>query len=122
MGRRNIRPEAMEFQPDAVAVSEGEPPVQARIAVYVIFACLVFGGLWAWFSELDRVVSAKGMLVTSTPTRVITSRGAYQLRLGPRRLPLCCLFWPESGAVDSITGMVLGASMASVIGMPHHTQ
>ncbi|BAH77251.1 HlyD family type I secretion periplasmic adaptor subunit [Solidesulfovibrio magneticus] len=71
MGRRNIRPEAMEFQPDAVAVSEGEPPVQARIAVYVIFACLVFGGLWAWFSELDRVVSAGGMLVTRVPPIVV---------------------------------------------------
>jgi HlyD family secretion protein len=62
-----IRREAMEFQPDAVAVSEGELPPQARLAVYVIFACLLFAGLWAWFSELDRVVSAGGQLVTRTP-------------------------------------------------------
>jgi HlyD family secretion protein len=62
-----IRREALEFQPDAVAVSEGELPVQARLAVYLIFAAIVFGVLWAWFSELDRVVSARGMLVTKTP-------------------------------------------------------
>lgn len=65
--RGKIRREAMEFQPDAVAVSEGELPPQARLAVYVIFAAILFGGLWAWFSELDRVVSARGMLVTRTP-------------------------------------------------------
>ena len=65
MGR--IRREAMAFQPDAVAVGEGRLPPQARIALYVIFAALIFFAVWSWYSELDRVVSAKGMLVTSTP-------------------------------------------------------
>lgn len=67
MRRRRIRREAMEFQPDAVAVGDGAPPPQARLALYVIFAALVFGAVWAWFSELDRVVSARGMLVTKVP-------------------------------------------------------
>lgn len=62
-----IRREAMEFQPDAVAVGEGRLPPQARWALYCIFAALVFGALWSWYSELDRVVSAKGMLVTRVP-------------------------------------------------------
>ncbi len=66
-----IRPEAMDFQPDAVAVGEGRVPPQARWALYVIFAALVFGGGWAWFSELDRVVSARGLLVTQTPAIVV---------------------------------------------------
>ena len=62
MGR--IRREAMDFQPDAVAVGEGRLPPQARIALYVIFAALIFFAVWSWYSELDRVVSAGGMLVT----------------------------------------------------------
>jgi HlyD family secretion protein len=67
-GRRpRIRREAMDFQPDAVAVGDGAPPPQARLALYCIFAALVFGAAWAWLSELDRVVSAPGMLVTQTP-------------------------------------------------------
>ncbi|MEA4857201.1 MAG: HlyD family type I secretion periplasmic adaptor subunit [Solidesulfovibrio sp.] len=65
MGR--IRREVMDFQPDAVAVGEGRLPPQTRWALYCIFAALVFGGLWSWYSELDRVVSARGMLVTRTP-------------------------------------------------------
>ncbi len=63
--------EAMEFQPDAVAVSDGELPPQARLALYVIFAAIVFGVLWAWFSHLDRVVAARGMLVTLAPPIVV---------------------------------------------------
>ncbi|WP_300163183.1 HlyD family type I secretion periplasmic adaptor subunit [Solidesulfovibrio sp.] len=62
-----IRREAMDFQPDAVAVGEGRLPPQARWALYLIFAALVFGGVWSWYSELDRVVSARGMLVTRVP-------------------------------------------------------
>jgi len=69
--KRRIRPEALAFQPDAVAVAEGEPPVQARLALYCIFAALIFGALWAWLSELDRVVTARGMLVTRTPPIVV---------------------------------------------------
>lgn len=66
-GKKRIRPEALAFQPDAVAVAEGEPPVQARLALYVVFAALLCGAAWAWLSQLDRVVTARGMLVTRIP-------------------------------------------------------
>jgi HlyD family type I secretion membrane fusion protein len=69
--KKRIRSEALAFQPDAVAVSEGRPPFAARLALYVVFATLVFGAAWAWLSELDRVVSAPGMLVTSRPSIVV---------------------------------------------------
>ncbi|MHC1712302.1 MAG: HlyD family type I secretion periplasmic adaptor subunit [Solidesulfovibrio sp.] len=65
--RGKIRREVMDFQPDAVAVGEGTPPPQARMALYVILAALVFGAAWAWLSQLDRVVAARGMLVTGMP-------------------------------------------------------
>ena len=69
--KKRIHPEALAFQPDAVAVAEGRPPFAARLALYVIFAALVCGAAWAWLSELDRVVSARGMLMTVTPPIVV---------------------------------------------------
>ncbi len=63
--------EAMEFQPDAVAVDAGRLPWQARAAVYVMLAALVFGGAWAWLSRVDRVVTARGMLMTMAPAIVV---------------------------------------------------
>jgi HlyD family secretion protein len=63
--------EAMEFQPDAVAVEAGRLPWQARFAVYVILAALACGGAWAWLSKVDRVVTAKGMLATLAPAIVV---------------------------------------------------
>lgn len=69
--KSRIRPEVLDFQPDAVAVSEGRPPLAARLALYVVFAALIFGAAWAWLSELDRVVSAPGLLVTHTPPIVV---------------------------------------------------
>lgn len=68
---KKICREAMDFQPDAVAVEAGRLPWQARFAVYVILAALVAGGAWAWFSRVDRVVSARGMLVTLAPSIVV---------------------------------------------------
>ncbi len=65
--KRRLPREALEFQPDAVVVSAGRLPPQARLALYVILAALLFGALWAWFSHVDRVVSAKGMLETQAP-------------------------------------------------------
>ncbi len=59
---RKICREAMEFQPDTVAVDAGRLPWQARAAVYVMLAALVFGGAWAWLSRVDRVVTARECL------------------------------------------------------------
>ncbi|NMC48007.1 MAG: HlyD family type I secretion periplasmic adaptor subunit [Desulfovibrio sp.] len=68
---RKICREAMEFQPDAVAVDAGRLPWQARAAVYVMLAALVCGGAWAWLSRVDRVVTARGMLMTMAPAIVV---------------------------------------------------
>jgi len=68
---RTICREVMEFQPDAVAVEAGRLPWQARFAVYVILAALACGGAWAWLSRVDRVVTARGMLVTLAPAIVV---------------------------------------------------
>ncbi len=59
--------EALDFQPDAVAVGEGRPPLEARLAVYLLLAALVCAGTWAWHARLDQVVTAPGGLVTLAP-------------------------------------------------------
>src|SRR5262249_6276638 len=62
---------AVAFQPDAVMIEERRFPWPARSVVYIIAALLVCAALWATFSEVDRVVTARGKLITIDPLMVV---------------------------------------------------
>src|SRR5262249_29144511 len=57
-------------QPDAVMIEERRFPWPARRVIYIIAAFLVCAALWATFSEVDRVVTARGKLITIDPLMV----------------------------------------------------
>ncbi len=55
-----------------MAVIEERPfPRAARSVVYVVAALLISAALWATFSEVDRVVTARGKLITIDPLIVV---------------------------------------------------
>jgi hemolysin D len=62
---------AVEFQPDAAAIEERRLPPVARSVVYIVAALVVAAALWATFSEVDRVVVARGKLITLDPLIVV---------------------------------------------------
>ncbi|WP_287600795.1 HlyD family type I secretion periplasmic adaptor subunit [Thiothrix sp.] len=57
--------EAIEFQPDAVEVDHRRLPFLARFTLYLMVATIMCAILWASFAEIDKIVSARGKLVTS---------------------------------------------------------
>jgi HlyD family secretion protein len=62
---------AVAFQPDAVMIEERRLPWPARSVIYIIAALLICAALWATFSEVDRVVTARGKLITIDPMMVV---------------------------------------------------
>jgi HlyD family secretion protein len=62
---------AVAFQPDAVMIEERRFPWPARSVIYIVAALLVCAALWASFSEVDRVVTARGKLITIDPLMVV---------------------------------------------------
>src|ERR1700741_3543183 len=64
-------PEAVNFQPDAVMIEERPLPWFARSVVYVIVLLVVSAATWASLSQVDRVVVARGKLITIEPLMTI---------------------------------------------------
>ena len=62
---------AIDFLPDADEIERRPLPRQARITLHVVAATLVTFLVWATFSELDLVVTARGRLVTPLPNIVV---------------------------------------------------
>jgi HlyD family secretion protein len=62
---------AVDFQPDAAAIEERRLPWAARSVIYIIAALLISAALWATFSRVDRVVTARGKLITIDPLMVV---------------------------------------------------
>jgi HlyD family secretion protein len=62
---------AVAFQPDAVMIEERRFPWPARSVIYIIAAFLVCAAVWATVSEVDRVVTARGKLITIDPLMVV---------------------------------------------------
>jgi len=58
---------AVAFQPDAAMIEERRFPWPARSVIYIVAALLACAALWATFSEVDRVVTARGKLITIDP-------------------------------------------------------
>ncbi len=61
----------IEFLPDADEIESSPLPVSARITLHFLVAALLSFVLWASFSELDRIVSANGRLITPLPNIVV---------------------------------------------------
>jgi HlyD family secretion protein len=68
---KGVDPTALEFQPDAAMIEERPMPWVARSVVYVVTALIVTGALWATLSNVDRVVTARGKLITLDPLIVV---------------------------------------------------
>src|SRR5246127_91101 len=70
-GRGPVDPEAVNFQPDAVMIEERPLPWFARSVVYVIVLLVVTAATWASLSQVDRVVVARGKLITIEPLMTV---------------------------------------------------
>jgi len=55
---------AVAFQPDAAVIEERALPWIARSVIYIVAALLVTAALWASLAQVDRVVTARGKLIT----------------------------------------------------------
>jgi HlyD family secretion protein len=62
---------AVAFQPDAVVIEERPLPFVARSVVYIIAALIISAALWASLAQVDRVVTARGKLITVDPMIVV---------------------------------------------------
>lgn len=75
LGRRRRTARAEEavrvFKPDADALESLPLPFPGRTLLYVMIGLVAAGVAWASLSKVDRVVTAKGRLVTSAPRIVI---------------------------------------------------
>ena len=58
---------ALEYLPDGAAIEHAPLPWLARSTLYVLAGLLVALVLWAGFSQVDRIVTAGGRLVTTAP-------------------------------------------------------
>jgi HlyD family secretion protein len=68
---RQVDSAAVEFQPDAVIIEERPLPGAAQGVVYIVSALIVTALLWASLSQIDRVVTARGKLITVDPLIVV---------------------------------------------------
>lgn len=60
-----------EFLPDARAIEYRPRPRWSHATLHLLLLMMVVGLLWATFSEVDRVVVARGKLVTPLPNIVV---------------------------------------------------
>lgn len=65
--RAAARSMAIAYSPDEVAIEEAPEPAAAYWILYAIIAFLLAAVLWASLSQVDRIVSAEGKLITSAP-------------------------------------------------------
>jgi len=62
---------ALDFLPDADEIERRPLPPAARITLHVFVLAFVAFLLWATFSDVDRIVVARGRLVTPLPNLVV---------------------------------------------------
>jgi HlyD family secretion protein len=66
-----VDPEAVHFQPDAVMIEERPMPWLARSVLYIVVLFVACAAVWASVSRVDRVVAARGKLVTVDPLMIV---------------------------------------------------
>jgi HlyD family secretion protein len=62
---------AIDFLPDADEIERRPLPPVARITMHLLIAALLSFFVWAWLSEVDMIVTARGRLVTPLPNIVV---------------------------------------------------
>jgi hemolysin D len=62
---------AIEYLPDADEIERSPLPRFAQFTMHVLLIALATFGAWAYFSELDKVVTAKGSLINPLPNIVV---------------------------------------------------
>ena len=67
----SVDPAAVDFQPDAVMIEERPLPWFARSVVYVVVLLVMTAATWASLSQVDRVVTARGKLITVDPLMTV---------------------------------------------------
>ena len=67
----SVDPEAVHFQPDSVMIEERPLPWFARSVVYVVVLLVAAAAIWASVSQVDRVVTARGKLITIDPLMIV---------------------------------------------------
>jgi hemolysin D len=67
----SVDPEAVAFQPDSVMIEERPLPWLARSVVYIVALFVVSTIVWASVSQVDRVVTARGKLITLDPLMIV---------------------------------------------------
>ncbi len=67
----HIKKTVIEFLPDADEIESSPLPPVARGTLYVLIVALISFLTWAIFTQVDRVVVAKGRLVTPLPNIVV---------------------------------------------------
>jgi hemolysin D len=68
---KRVDPAAVTFLPDAAMIEERPLPAVARSVVYIVAMLVLAAALWATFSQVDRVVTARGKLITVDPLMVV---------------------------------------------------
>lgn len=61
----------VEFLPDADEIERSPLPLFARSTLYILLVAIITFVLWAFFSEVDRVVVARGRLITPLPNIIV---------------------------------------------------
>ena len=70
----------LEYQPDAVEIENRPVPGKVRWVLYLILAFLVAIVVWAIVFKVDRIVTARGELITNTPAIVVQSMTTAVIR------------------------------------------
>ncbi len=78
--KSQIPDQALEYQPDAVEIEERPVPGKIRWVLYLILGSLLTLVVGAIVFKVDRIVSAEGKLITTSPTIVIQSLNTAVIR------------------------------------------
>ncbi|NDV21203.1 HlyD family type I secretion periplasmic adaptor subunit [Desulfovibrio sp. JC022] len=69
--RSKLKNNELKFFPDSVKIRERRVPLAARFSLFTILGLIAFGISWACIGRVDKVVIAKGKVVTSDRPVVI---------------------------------------------------
>lgn len=69
--KSKIDEDILRFLPDRLVAELGQTSRRKRWVLYLILACLLCGILWACLADVDKIVTAKGRLVTTENSLVV---------------------------------------------------
>jgi hemolysin D len=75
-----MKPAAIALLEDAIELEQRKPPVLARLTVWLLVLLVVVAVVWAAVSPVDRIVVARGKLITTAPTMVVQTLETSMVR------------------------------------------